>query len=213
MFTGIIETTSSVVGVTPTPGGVVLRVDAGPVAQDAAPGASVAVDGVCLTISHLADTCMSFDVIKETLERSTLGRLTTGARVNLERALALGDRLEGHFVQGHVDGQARLKRRIATATECVLWFEVGAELMPCIVPKGSIAVDGISLTVAAVSGHQFSVALTPTTLERTTLADRREGDPVNIETDILARTVVHALSHTRVAGGVTLEQLGEHGFL
>jgi len=213
MFTGIIETTGSVIGVDSTAGGAALRVDAGPVADGAERGASVAVNGVCLTISHIADTCLSFDVIRETLKNSTLGRLKTGDRVNLERALAMGDRLDGHFVQGHVDGQARVSRRITTAEESVLWFEAGAELMPYIVPKGSITVDGISLTIAAVSGPRFSVALTPTTFERTTLGRRREGDPVNIETDILVRTVVHTLSHLNTAGGVTLEKLGEHGFL
>lgn len=213
MFTGIIETTGRVVGVTPTGGGVVLRIDAGAVAEDAKPGASIAVNGACLTISRLDGTHLSFDVIKETLNRSTLGLLQPGARVNLERSLAVGDRLDGHFVQGHVDGQARLRRRQTTGEEFALWFQAGAELMPCIVPKGSIAVDGVSLTVAAVSGNEFSVALTPTTLAWTTLEDLREGDPVNIETDILVRTIVRTLSTMRGTGGITMDKLSEHGFL
>ena len=213
MFTGIIETTGTVAGVVPTAGGVALRVDAGPVADDARPGASVSVSGVCLTVSHIDGARLSFDVINETLNRSTLRLLKPGARVNLERSLVVGGRLDGHFVQGHVDAQARLARRIATGGEFVLWFEAGAEPMPCIVPKGSIAVDGVSLTVAAVSGTGFSVALVPTSLERTTLGDLREGDPVNIETDILARTVVHTLSNVSGARGITVEKLTEHGFL
>ena len=213
MFTGIIEATGRVVGAAPTGGGTTLHIDAGRVADDANPGASIAVNGACLTISHVNGTQLSFDVIKETLKRTTLGQLKTGDSVNLERSLALGDRLDGHFVQGHVDGQARLARRLATRTEFVLWFEASGELMAHVVPKGSIAVDGVSLTVAAVSGHEISVALTPTTLQRTALEDRREGDPVNIETDILVRTVVHTLSTMRGPGGITLEKLGEHGFV
>ena len=213
MFTGIIEATGTVAGVAPTAAGVTLRVDAGPVADDAIPGASISVSGVCLTVSHTDGARLSFDVIKETLNRSTLRLLKPGARVNLERSLAVGGRLDGHFVQGHVDAQAHLARRIATREEFVLWFEAGAEPMPCIVPKGSIAVDGVSLTVEAVSETEFSVALVPTTVERTTLGDLREGDPVNIETDILVRTIVHTLSNVSRARGLTLEKLSEHGFL
>lgn len=213
VFTGIIETTGRVVGVAPTGAGVTLRLDAGSVADDAKSGASIAVNGVCLTITDLDGAHLSFDVIKETLKRSTLVRLRAGARVNLERSLGVGGRVDGHFVQGHVDGQARIARRIATGEEFTLWFEADAELLPCIVPKGSIAVDGVSLTIATVSGNEFSVALTPTTLERTTLGDLREGDPVNIETDILARTVVHMLSNTQRVGELTLDKLREHGFL
>ncbi len=213
VFTGIIETIGRVVGVTPTGAGVTLRVDAGSVAGDAKPGASIAVNGVCLTVTDLDGAHLSFDVIKETLDRSTLGRLRAGARVNLECSLQVGGRVDGHFVQGHVDGQARIARRIAAGEESTLWFKADAELTPYIVPKGSIAVDGISLTIAAVSGNEFSVALTPTTLARTTLGDLRQGDPVNIETDILARTVVHMLSNTQRVGGITPEKLHEHGFL
>ncbi|MFH0982232.1 MAG: riboflavin synthase [Planctomycetota bacterium] len=213
MFTGIIETTGRVTGIAPGGGGALLRVDAGPVAADAKPGASIAVNGVCLTVRHLDGPHLSFDVIQETLRRTTLGRLQVGDRVNLERSLMMGDRLDGHFVQGHVDGQARLVRRVATGAEHMLWFEAAAELMPCVVPKGSIAVDGVSLTIAEVSGHQFSVALTPTSLDRTTLGERREGEWVNLETDILVRTIVHTLAHRRETGGLTLEQLREQGFL
>lgn len=190
-----------------------MRVDANGIADDARLGASVAVNGVCLTISRIDGAYLSFDVIRETLNRSTLGRLKAGDYVNLERSLTVGDRLDGHFVQGHIDGQARLTRRITTEAEFVLWFEADAELMPYIVPKGSIAVSGVSLTIAAVSGNEFSVALTPTTLGWTTLEKLHVPDPVNIETDILARTVVHALTNRPQPGGITLEKLNEHGFL
>jgi riboflavin synthase len=213
MFTGIIESTGKVVNVTPHGGGATLRIDAGPVATGLAPGASLAVNGACLTASHVDGSCLTFDVIKETVTRSTLGRLRPGDRVNLERSLAVGSRLDGHFVQGHVDGLARLVRRVAKDDEFVLGFAPEPALLTCIIPQGSIAVDGVSLTVAEVGGAEFSVALTPTTLGWTTLGERRIGDVVNVETDILVRTIVHALGGVRGAGGVTLEKLSEHGFL
>lgn len=223
MFSGIIETTGRVLGATPRGGGVTLEVDAGRVAEDAQVGASIAVNGVCLTVSRVSGPHLAFDVIRETLNRSTLGRLKTGDRVNLERSLAVGGRLDGHFVQGHVEGQARLTRRTATGQEFVLWFAVHHELMPAIIPKGSVAVDGISLTIAEISGSEFSVALTPTTLERTTLGSLSVGDSVNLETDILARTVVQTLSNLQAGSSrsltpsgrverLTLEKLSEHGF-
>ncbi len=202
-----------VVSLVPRGGWSVLRLDAGTVADDAKLGSSIAVNGACLTVTGIAGSHLSFDVIQETLRTTTLARLQAGDRVNLERSLGVGDRLDGHFVQGHVDGQARLTRRITEGGEFALWCEADAELMRYIIPKGSIAVDGVSLTIAAVSGSEFDVALTPMTLDRTTLGDRRPGDTVNIETDILARTIVHTLSNWQGAGGITLETLREHGFL
>jgi riboflavin synthase len=212
VFTGIIETMGRVVELTPGAGGARLRVDAGPAAQGARPGASVAVNGVCLTITHAASAELSFDIIKESLRRSTLERLRAGAPVNLERALVAGGRLDGHFVQGHVDGQARLVRRTESGGECRLWFEPEAELLRYVVPKGSVAVDGVSLTVAEVKNAHFSVALIPTTLATTTLGGLRAGEAVNLETDILVRTIAHLLANLSDAGGLTLAKLREYGF-
>ncbi|HRX85864.1 MAG TPA: riboflavin synthase [Phycisphaerae bacterium] len=213
MFTGIIETTGRIVRTAPVAGGRKLCVDAGVVAGDAVHGASIAVNGVCLTVTGVAAGEVNFDVITETLERTNLGRLRPGDRVNLERSLTPTSRLDGHFVQGHVDGVGEVTRRIDTPREWVLWIRGDDTVRPYVVPKGSVAIDGISLTIAAVEGDQFSVAIIPTTLERTNLADRKVGDRVNLESDIVARTVVHHLRHMQSAGGLTLDSLREHGYL
>ncbi len=213
MFTGIIEAVGRVCGSDEVAGGRRLTVDAGVAAEDVTPGASVAVNGVCLTATEIRAARIGFDVIAETLRRTNLGRLRVGDRVNLERSLRVGDRLDGHFVQGHVDGTGTIRRRTQSAQECVVWVEPERSLIPCIIPKGSIAIDGISLTVAELQGAMFSVALIPTTLERTNLGDGRVGDPVNLETDMLIRAAVHNLGGLRVADTSTLTSLLERGEL
>ena len=213
MFAGIVEGTGLVRSVRETPGGQRLTVDAGPLADGVVVGASVAVDGVCLTVSGLDGPRLDFDVITESLDRSTLGSLGVNGRVNLERSLRVGERIDGHFVQGHVDGVASVSRRRASASEWVLWLRPASQVTRYIVPKGSVAVGGVSLTVASVEAAEFSVACIPTTLARTTLGDLNVGDRVNIETDILVRTIVHALNGIGAAGGLTEAKLREHGFL
>ena len=213
MFTGIIETTGHVLTASPVPGGRKLSVDCGIVAGDAQLGASIAVNGVCLTVSAIQGTHLSFDVITETLDRTNLGALAPGARVNLERSLQPTGRIDGHFVQGHIDGTATVTRRVASASEWVLWLRPDANIRPYIIPKGSVAIDGISLTIAAVEGDEFSVAIIPTTLKLTNFESRQIGDRVNIESDIIARTIVHQLQKIADPKGVTLESLSEHGFL
>jgi len=193
-------------------------VDAGSVADGTQPGASVCVDGVCLTVSERSDNRLEFDVIRETLDRSTLSRLRAGDRVNLERSLRAGDRIDGHFVQGHVDGLVRVVRRQAGDEGDVLWLEPPEELRPYLIPKGSVALAGTSLTIAALRDGRFSVALIPTTLERTTLGRVKAGDELNVETDVLVRAVVHVL---RQSAGTPAQQVGslgeaklrEHGYL
>jgi riboflavin synthase len=207
MFTGIVEELGSVVAVEPLPGEAARLVVSGPlVTGDAAPGDSIAVNGVCLTVVDLdaAGTPGAFraDVMGETLRRSSLGALAPGDRVNLERPLALGARLGGHLVLGHVDGVGRILERQAAEH----WETVRISLPPAlaryVVEKGSIAVDGVSLTVAAVGGShspEFSVALIPTTLAATTLGRKGVGDPVNLEVDILAKHVEKLLERTGAA--------------
>jgi riboflavin synthase len=212
MFTGIIETVGTITRVTAGPGGRRLGIDVGAMASECGPGASVCVSGVCLTVAKAAPPVLEFDVVAETLTRSTLGDLTTGARVNLERSLRVGDRLDGHFVQGHVDGKAKVARVVSSSGGPVVWFAPDSSLMAYIIPKGSIAIDGVSLTVAAVEGGAFSVALIPTTLGETTLSALRAGDYVNLETDIIVRTVVARLSSTQAPEGITLETLKEAGY-
>jgi len=212
VFTGIIERTGTIVGTTPVPGGRRLRVDIGPIARETSLGASIAVSGVCLTVAYIDDTTVDFDVITETLDRTTLGLRKPGDLVNLERSLRAGDRLDGHFVQGHVDGTAAVRQITASAKEHVVRLEADEALRPYLIPKGSVAMDGISLTIAAVDATTFSVALIPTTLELTTLARVKSGDRVNLESDILARTIVHRLQAMRESRALTMEALQRAGF-
>lgn len=212
MFTGIIERTGVVAEVRRKAGGRRLRVDAGEIADACQLGDSIAVSGVCLTVAHIAPPLLDFDVITETLKRSTLGSRSPGDTVNLERSLRVGDRIDGHFVQGHVDGTAEVVRIEASAKAHVIWFHTPAALHSYVVPKGSIAIDGVSLTIADVRDDAFSVALIPTTLDRTTLGALRTGGRVNIESDILARTVVHHLAAREASGGLSLAALREAGF-
>lgn len=163
------------------------------------PGASVAINGVCLTLVGQRDGVADFDVVPETLQRTNLRDLRRGDLVNVERPRRIGDRLDGHFVQGHVEGVGVVERIDRPEGEYRLWVRAPAELMPCILPKGSIALDGVSLTVVDVTDPLFSVALIPTTLERTTLGRRGVGERVNIETDILARIVIHYLLRNGLA--------------
>lgn len=195
MFTGLIEHIGAVRQLSSNADGSArLCVDLGPLAGSTQAGASIAVDGCCLTVASLEGTVAAFDAVPETLRRTTLGALQAGARVNLERALLPQQRLGGHFVQGHVDGTAK----VAKAESGGRWAEwhltlEDPALAPQIVEKGSIALDGISLTVAGCDGKGgFWVALIPETLARTTMAAKTPGARVNIETDILAK-YVHAL--------------------
>jgi riboflavin synthase alpha subunit len=175
-------------------------------------GDSICVSGVCLTVSAIEGNIASFDVIAETLDKSTLGSRNDGDHVNLERSLAWGDRFHGHFVQGHVDGVAKLQNVTATAKEHLLSFQVGPALVPFLIPKGSVALDGVSLTIAALHRNGFSVALIPTTLERTTLSELKVGLGVNVETDVIVRTIIHRMDACGGNAGITLETLQQAGF-
>ncbi len=219
MFTGIVEHLGTVLTMRPTQAGSRLRIDLGPLRPDAIHGASFAVDGTCLTVAAGGDTWAEFDVIGETLSRTTLGGLRPGDPVNLERALAANGRLDGHFVQGHVDATATVTEVTRTPSEVRLAFTLDDPgQIACVVPKGSIAVSGVSLTVVDVQDATFSIALIPTTLAKTTLAVRKVGDKVNVETDMLAKVVINYLMRTgqsspAAAGGLTFDQLRESGWL
>ncbi len=217
VFSGIIEATGRISTVEPCGGGRTLVVAAPKYWADVRMGASVAIDGVCLTVTRVRGDEASFDVIAETLRRSTLGEAGPGGLVNLQKSLTVGDRIDGHFVQGHVDALGTIAKVEQSERESIWWFSTDPEARPYIVPKGSIAIDGISLTIADVRDDLFSVALIPTTLAQTTLGQKRAGHKVNIETDVLARTVIHYLralaARGRPAGGgLTLEQLVRDGF-
>ena len=184
MFTGIVEER----GVVRSAGGR-LEVEAPTVSSDAEVGASIAVDGVCLTVVDLAGGTLAFDLADETLERSTLGERRSDDRVNLERPVTLLTRLGGHLVQGHVDGVGVVRELRPAEGGTVMRIELPADLSRYVVEKGSIAVDGVSLTVAAVDDEAFEVALIPHTLAATTLGERAQGDRVNLEVDVLAKYV------------------------
>lgn len=165
-----------------------------PIEGDLELGESIAINGVCLTVAEmLSENSVGFDVVKETLERSNLGLLQIGDEVNIERSLRLGDRLSGHFVQGHVDGTAMLVTQISQGHESRLTLRCPDELVDYIVPKGSVTLDGVSLTIAKTHGAEFDVALIPSTVQLTTVARKRPGYGFNLEADVLAKTVVNYL--------------------
>jgi riboflavin synthase len=200
MFTGIVEELGEVVYLTDAGGDSAVLAVRGPVVtSDARHGDSISVNGVCLTVIDNVDGVFTADVMGESLRRSSLGALTAGSQVNLERAATVGSRLGGHLVQGHVDGVARIVAREPADEWEVLRFSLPAELSRYVVEKGSITVDGVSLTVMAVTADTFDVGLIPTTLKLTVLGAKSVGDPVNLEVDIIAKYVEKMLGD-RVQG-------------
>lgn len=189
MFTGLVEEIGSVEKLEPLDDAVRLAVRAPLVTSDAKPGDSIAVDGVCLTVVDNAGGVFTADVMRETLECSRVGAYAVGSRVNLERALAAGQRLGGHMVQGHVDGVAQVLSRTPSQHWEVVRVSLPEPLARYVVEKGSIAVNGTSLTVSAVGPDWFEVSLIPTTLAATTAGELAVGDPVNLEVDVVAKYV------------------------
>ncbi|MBI3830037.1 MAG: riboflavin synthase [Planctomycetes bacterium] len=218
MFTGLIEHIGAVAAFEKNAaGGARLGVDIGSLAEGTALGDSIAIDGCCLTVVSLDGSLASFDAVPETLKRTTLGALQAGAHVNLERALLPGKRLGGHFVQGHIDGTA-LVRKTVTGGRWAEWHLSldDLNLAPQIVEKGSVAIDGISLTVAGCDGvGGFWVALIPETLARTTIGSKAEGASVNLETDILGKYVQAMLQPRggeKPVSKISEEWLRDHGY-
>jgi riboflavin synthase len=222
MFTGIIQavgTVSSAAGTARRDArgaqSYRLMIDLGDLAHGLVPGASVAVNGVCLTLERLDGTAGAFDVVPETWQRTTLADLRAGSRVHLENALRVGDPLDGHFVQGHVDGVGTVSEIDRSAGQWKLWVRLPDPLLAAVVPKGSIALHGTSLTIIDVAGDRCSVALVPTTLERTIFAQLEPNDRLNVETDILAKLVLARLGHLAPAertGGVSWDTLRAAGY-
>lgn len=205
MFTGIIEEVGRVTAVDPAGDGVRLTIHAPSSVNGVAHGESIAIGGVCLTVVDWTGDAFTADVMKQTLDMSTLADAHPGARVNVERALASGARLGGHIVQGHVDGTGTVTEIRPGEGWQVVRVEVPADLAPLVVDKGSITLDGTSLTVSAVSApdadrHWLEVSLIPETLRATTFGDRGVGDRVNVETDVLARHVRRLAAFSNVEG-------------
>jgi riboflavin synthase len=199
LFTGIIQSTGRVERRDPNGAGARLTVASPKPLPELAVGESIAVNGACLTVVARRGRTFTVDVAPETLRRTTLGHLAAGARVNLERSLRVGDRLGGHIVQGHVDGVGELEAIRADGDWFAYRFKAPRALSPYLIEKGSIAVDGVSLTVFACRGPTFTVALIPHTLAETTLGERKPGDRVNLEADVLLKHIESMLRIRRPA--------------
>jgi len=187
MFTGIVEELGAVSAIEREADAIRITIIGPLVVSDAGPGASIAVNGCCLTVSDLEVDKFTADVMAETLAKTSLGALEVGSKVNLERALSPTSRLGGHVVQGHVDGAGSILRRTPSENWEIVQIAMPVELARYVVPKGSITVDGISLTVVEVAEESFTVSLIPETLARTTLGFKKVGDPVNLEADVIAK--------------------------
>ncbi|MFK0103088.1 riboflavin synthase [Streptomyces sp. NPDC091040] len=195
MFTGIVEELGEVTAVEQLDDASRFRLRGPVVTEGAKHGDSIAVNGVCLTVVDLGEHEFTADVMAETLNRSSLGALTTGSRVNLERPMALGGRLGGHIVQGHVDGTGRILERRPSENWEIVKISLPAALTRYVVEKGSITVDGVSLTVVDAAPDYFTISLIPTTLALTTLGIKGPGDPVNLEVDVIAKYVERLLGN------------------
>ena len=211
MFTGIIEHLGRVTEASRRGGLTVLAVSVEPPFADVKVGESIALDGVCLTVTTLSGDGVSFEVVAATLARTTLGRRRPGDLVNLERSLRLGELVGGHLVLGHVDGVGRLTSLHPVGGEVEMEVEVPPELTRQMLPQGSVAVDGISLTLVTVEAGRFTVALIPHTREHTNLREKQVGDLVNIETDYLGKWVLRAVAE-RAGGGITRDLLERTAF-
>lgn len=213
MFTGIVEEVGTVAAVRrAATGGAAVEIAACKVLEGTAVGDSIAVEGVCLTVTAIADGRFTADAMPETLRRSTLGALRAGDRVNLERALTLSSRLGGHIVSGHIDARGRISEVRPDANAVWITVEASPEVLRYVVEKGSIAIDGVSLTVACVSSVCFKVSVIPHTRNVTTLLSKRVGAEVNLENDILAK-YIEKLCPQPHKGGLMMEALERNGFL
>ncbi len=212
MFTGIIEETGRIKNIKKGAASAVLEIQASKVLEDVRLGDSIAVNGVCLTVTGFSSSEFSADVMHETLNRSSLGTLKTGSAVNLERAMKADGRFGGHIVSGHIDGTGvitDIKR-----DDNAVWYTIDApeEIMRYVVEKGSVAIDGISLTVAEISPAYFKVSVIPHTAGNTTLSMKRQGERVNIENDIIGKYVEKLMTPDSRSGGITEEFLIKNGF-
>ena len=209
MFTGLIEE----IGAVSRRSGADLAIMAETVLESMKIGDSIAIDGACMTVAELLEDSFVVQVSPESYTRTTLGRLQAGHAVNLERAMMAGDRFGGHFVQGHVDGVGRIEK-IREQGEFSMWqFKAPSAVARYLVPKGSVTIDGISLTVVDPTNDTFEVALIPETLRKTTLREKRPGDPVNMEADMIGKHILHYVQQSgTLNSGITEDFLSGHGF-
>jgi riboflavin synthase len=215
MFTGIVEAIGKVAALESGRDSVRLSITAARIAEDVVLGDSVAINGVCLTVVEIAAPKVSFEAVYETLRRTTLGQLRPGDPVNLEQALKADGRFGGHIVQGHIDGTGRIASIRPVGDSWFVYIEASRELLRYIVTKGSVCIDGISLTVMDADDRAFSLSIIPHTWENTTLKERRAGDSVNIETDIVGKYIEKLMSGYAPGGGhgVTMDLLARSGYM
>lgn len=212
MFTGIIEEIGTVVKMERRGEGAIITISHSSALDDLKLGDSISVDGICLTITHVEALCFRAEASGETVRRTTLGSKTTNRKVNLERALRLNERLGGHLVTGHIDEVAKIRSIMPEGTSQKITFQITRRIAPYLVEKGSVAVDGISLTVNEVSSDYFNVNVIPYTACRTSLEIKKAGDEVNIETDIIGKYVKKFMAR-ETDKKVNAKFLAEHGFL
>lgn len=211
MFTGIIEEIGTIKGIRRGNRSVVVEIGAAKVLEDTKVGDSIATNGVCLTVTAMGNGGFTADVMPETMERSNLGSLKPGERVNLERALCLNSRLGGHMVAGHIDGTGRITDRVKDENAVWLTVRTTPEILRYVVEKGSVAIDGVSLTVAYVDEAVFKVSVIPHTQEETTLTGKRVGDVVNLENDMIVKYVEKLMKQPQTKG-LSLDFLQANGF-
>jgi len=219
MFTGIVEYVGTVVAVSPRGKVVQIAIDCGPIVEGVRLGDSISINGTDLTVTTMAGTTLRFEMVQETASITNLGLLRPGSRVNLERAMRAEGRYDGHVVQGHVDGTGAIREWRRQQEDVRLFVSCGSELLSGMVPKGSITIDGVSLTLVDVGADFFSVALIPYTLSHTALGERRVGDRVNLEVDLLGKYVRKYLqqifgapSDSPTGAGLSVARLRELGF-
>ncbi len=212
MFTGIIEEIGTILAIKKGTRSAVLTVKAEKIMKDMHVGDSIAVNGVCLTVISFENGQFDADVMPETLNRSSLGRLKSGSHINLERAMAANGRFGGHIVAGHIDGTGTIHE--IKRDDNAVWYTINAEdkIMRYIVEKGSVAIDGISLTVAQTEKNRFKVSIIPHTMQKTVLEEKKKGDIVNLENDCVGKYVEHLLGLEKKTDGITMDFLRENGF-
>jgi len=212
MFTGIVEELGAIQNSSITSAGSILDISAGAVLEGTRIGDSIAVNGVCLTVKRFSKNAFFAEILTETLKKTTLGDLPRGTRVNLERAMTPSGRLGGHIVTGHIDGVGTVVKKQREGADIVIEVSCGAAILKYVVQKGSVALNGVSLTITDVSAASFAVHLTQHTLAHTTFCDVQTNDKVNIETDIIGKYVEKMLAQKK-APGVSIEKLREEGYL
>lgn len=221
MFTGIIESLGTIKRISPSGQGRVLDISCDLDLSETRIGDSIAVNGACLTAVRLGKNEFSVDMAPETVDRTTFKHLTTGSRVNIERALKLSDRIDGHLVSGHIDGTGIISSMTRKSNAVIISIDVSEKLASDMIEKGSVAIDGISLTINRCSDSDFEVSIIPHTAEITTIGKKQAGDEVNIETDMIGKYVKKMLAggssindaHSREKDGVSMELLARKGFL